>query len=240
VVGGKRIGIYWTTPMEKFLRERCPDLDHYEIEAQFGLEKESFGDLQFLVDFEVNIMPELEKRQELLEELFDREWYHTRHSGKCLSWNIKVYGAQLSDLPEKLMKEYDLDPRFNDRWEETCEENPELFWDLCECALNFVGDKKYRWGDWYAGDEELDKCDYTLWQAGRSGGHLILTEFDNSCIEGKDSLRAASSEWLSKLLTFCESLDEFDPDDALMYEAASYRKRMEDIWSKEKEEEKDC
>jgi len=117
----------------------------------------------------------------IIDYFIDHEKHSSRYNPKYLAWNIKVDDYNLSD---KHYKEFRLDPKWDNRWDEYEERGCDIFSQICQGGLGFVGDKKTRDFDWtvYPGKE----FDYTLWQSGRSGGWLILTMFEDKEMKNFD------------------------------------------------------
>lgn len=190
-----------------------------------------------------------------------KEWFLDREFRSCghgetsgLAWNIKVHSCDTSGHKgsSKVGKEYDK------LWEKYLEGNNEFFYQCCEDGLGFVGDKKYRHWDWAEGLPGLEKCDYELYQAGRSGGWLVLSEFDGVEIDAlKDDVEDLAQHLedyesneqfddaeytlnemegnialLEKLKIFCDSLDKFDATIEWNEQCNFRRSQIEDDWVK--------
>lgn len=129
----------------------------------------------------LNIDIKRQQLKELCDYFMARDFRSLGHDNygnpkKVLCWNIKVCKSDYSGKsgPEPINKKWDT------LWDKHIEERcPNLFWRCCEDGLRFVGDKKTREYSWHEGIPEIEKCDYTLWQDGRSGGWLILEKFDD-------------------------------------------------------------
>lgn len=191
----------------------------------------------------------------LVNEVLNRDFYNPdRHSNKYPEWDVKVHNSDESGKKgeHKISEEYDK------LWEAYVEAREGFFWDCCEYGLGFVGEKGRRDFDWNSGIPEIEKCDYLLHQYGRSGGHIVLEEFDGgktdldifeeiaSCIteakqltaesdydtalELRDELQCVNQTWLKNLLIFCESLDKFDASAEWNYECNYRRSEQEDLW----------
>lgn len=181
-----------------------------------------------------------------------RSYDHGRHRG--LAWNIKVYSNDETGHSgsEKVNSKYDK------LWEKHLKDYECFFNECCEDGLGFVGDSKHRQYDWNEGIPEIEKCGYDLAQVGRSGGWLILSEFDNADIaelknniesfidrleahEANGSLDLAdelldeiednnSISLLEKLKIFCDSLDTFDATKEWNHQCNFRRYNLECAW----------
>lgn len=89
------------------------------------------------------------------------------YSPSVMAWNIKV---RKFDLEPKHYKEFGLHHKLDKQWEMHCKEN-DPFWLCCEDGLRFILE-----GEWtyYPGIESK----YKMYTAGRSGGWLVLDEFE--------------------------------------------------------------
>ena len=205
-----------------------------------------------------DLLKEVEKTKKkyklLINRILDRNFYCPDRGDYCPEWNIKVSGDYSGHSgSEKTDKKWDI------LWEKWLEEHKEnFFWNCCEDGLGFVGDKKTRDYDWHGRIPEIEGCDYELYQAGRSGGHLYLKTFDGqetnkgkfkeiagyldetidietdfSDVEGWigdiDNI-LPGVDWLKKLLMFCESLDRFDATEEWNHQCNYRRSEKEAEW----------
>lgn len=171
---------------------------------------------------------------------------HGNHN-EVLCWNIKVYRADHSGKSgsEPTNKKWDA------LWEEYIEKDDGFFWRCCEAGLGFAGNKKNRDYDWHDGIPEIEKCDYVLQTIGRSGGWLVLEEF-NGYVHNKDDFEEIDTlieccgddyeqdqylceleDRINRLLPlklFCESLDKFNATEEWNHQCNYYRSEKEYEW----------
>jgi len=97
-----------------------------------------------------------------------------------LAWNIKV--NRIDTMGRGYGNPYKNDPKYDDRWEAWLEKHDgEVFEIVCEDALSgLVGKEKQRMFDFFEGhpDPYLDGIHFEMWQAGRSGGWLVLDKIE--------------------------------------------------------------
>lgn len=146
----------------------------------------------------------LESREDIIVALGQHTFHDAggRHDN-CLSWNIKVYDV---DGTGNAYGEEKGDPRYNAAWEaysKTCD----IFNDACEMALQQYTDKAY---STYPGNDQGIYCFQT---AGRSGGHLILTNWDGN-VPSDPGSKAIPLSFYDRL-DFVEWLKEL-PDSSLV------------------------
>ena len=209
------------------------------VEAWFG---ETKGDVSLgsSIYVEVEEQPSAGKLA-LIAYLTGHTAHGDAHQPAHLAWDIKVrfsdntgWGA-LKRHPGGLA----LSHQWDERWEEYLQAHSEAIWErACEDGLTFVGDGKWRHYNWTDGLEGCDGVDYTLWQAGRSGGWLELFTFDGSTVgwsDRADDWLDYDEAWLAKLVVFCKSLDAWDATEEYEWQVACIREQMEDEWDKEKE-----
>jgi len=141
---------------------------------------------------------------EIIDYFVDHDRHSNRHDGSCLAWNIKVRDFWLK---EKHYKEYGLDHKWDNRWDEY-ERTHDVFWSCCEDGLSFVGDAKRRIDNWtvYPGIE----YEYTIWQSGRSGGWLELHEFEGMNMSGFDIIEDLKDIYYTE---YDYELQDADDDD---------------------------
>lgn len=206
------------------------------------------------LEYHLNKIKILSKFTPLKEWFLGREFRSYRNESSGLAWNIKVGSCDTSGHKgsSQLNKDYDK------LWEKYLEDKDEFFYRCCEDGLGFVGDKKHRQWNWNDGIPEIEKCDYELYQAGRSGGWLVLSEFDGVEIAAlKDNVEdfiqqvedyeideqfdcadevldemEGNVDLLEKLEIFCESLDKFDATVEWNEQCNSRRSQIEHDWDK--------
>jgi len=134
----------------------------------------------------------LELRRTKVKDLLE---YLTGHDNHCdgpynprrIAWNIKV-GCNEGNLTDpEIRKEYGLQEKWDERWEEELEVNSNLFYQACDDGLDFVGDTTGKYKPqcpWTT--KEGDEFDYEIWQAGRSGGWLELKSFEGAEVKLSD------------------------------------------------------
>ncbi|AQT06694.1 hypothetical protein A0U91_16970 (plasmid) [Acetobacter persici] len=113
----------------------------------------------------------LESREDIIVAL-GRHSFHDAGGRRdnCLSWNIKVYDF---DATGKAGGEEPTDARYDDAWKAYAYQN-DVFNMACESALLPYVEKEYTT---YPGD---DQGGYEFTTAGRSSGHLVLTNWDGN------------------------------------------------------------
>lgn len=137
-------------------------------------------------------------REEMIVELANHKGYvpaNTWNRGFVVSWDIKLHNT----IDAKNAKGYDLDPNFDEKWDAYLEENGnEVFDDAVSDAL-----RHYREGDYTA--YGVDGVTATFYANGRSGGHLVLSDWSGPTPRGQASCQMAFSdrdeyiEWLKEL-----------------------------------------
>jgi len=139
-----------------------------------------------------------------IEYFEGRKGYFDWHTYWPIAWNIKMYGW------------YDMgkgNEKYDERWDKYLEENPDLFFDLCQDALSgLVGDPQYRYWHFFEGhnDPDLDNTDYSFEQLGRSGGHLVLREWRGySFLDDEPDWSKWDENELRILRKFCAEIDDY-------------------------------
>jgi hypothetical protein len=109
----------------------------------------------------------LKTRDDMIVFLTNHKMYSPSGYGGdwCMAWDINTLHDRL-DLTGKGAEK--TDDRFDGKWKEYLESDPELFGEVCSRAL-----AQFTEGDYstYPGD---DQGQYKFFTAGRSGGHLCL------------------------------------------------------------------
>lgn len=160
---------------------------------------------------------------DLLDYFLGHKTHRQRFEKSRLAWNIKVRWHWLKDHH---YKEHGLDHKWDDKWEEYENSNEYLFGNCCEAGLDFVGDRRTRDCD-FMGEE----TDYSLWQEGRSGGWLVLHDFD-----GTDPLEDIEAITECLYETVDNFIDEITCDEAPKKEIRKCKVCNEDTVSSFEEE----
>jgi hypothetical protein len=118
-------------------------------------------------------------------------WNHPNRGWSPLAWNVKI-GTINWRSPKG---EESLDAGLDDQWNQYVESNSELFYWICEDVA-----RQYLEGEYttYPGD---DQGDWKFCLAGRSGGHLLLSDW-----RGTDFLSSFQNsehwfDWLTSGIT---------------------------------------
>jgi len=186
-------------------------------------------------------MEALEGRKEIIEYLTNHQMHQLDgpYSRYCLAWNIKVSGS-FDTSGKNAGEEFDPDPAFDARWEEYVQTDGDLFWELADSATRHFTDKEYTL---YPG---INQGAYDFAKTGRSGGWLILTEFDGlkvnrlsweSMSEFEDWLQDLTDERLVHLYRLVNQLDyDLSKDrinEEMAYQYAFARENKEEEWAQE-------
>lgn len=176
----------------------------------------------------------LTRRREIIQFLVNHEFHRVDgpHSPFALSWNIKVGGFDSSGKHEGFTP----DTQFDERWNNYVSTNDALFWEEATDAISV-----YTGGD-YTMYEGNPSGSFKFATTGRSGGHMILTEFYGS----KDVRWAHQKDaefWFDELkdddlVALYRLIDQLDvdlkhPEREMEYRYAFHRQQMEEQWSSE-------
>ena len=86
---------------------------------------------------QVRIADSIKLREEL-QEVVDFLAGHDDHGGR-IAWNIKVYD---SDMADEVRKEFNLQERWDSKWEEELEKDYHLFYNASSDGLSWTGDER--------------------------------------------------------------------------------------------------
>jgi hypothetical protein len=177
----------------------------------------------------------------MIVALATHKGYHPmnyNNGGFVVSWDIKVRG-----MTDGKVDGYDHDPKFDQKWDEYLDKDDgSVFNEACEDAL-----RQYVDGDFTAaGDESVTAKFYTN---GRSGGHLVLSEWSGPGPRGwascpmafgdredyVDWLKGLENDDLVKFYALVQTVDEDtrDPTAAVNHGMAFIRQTKEEEWSSE-------
>ncbi|KXV06749.1 hypothetical protein AD930_06520 [Acetobacter malorum] len=118
----------------------------------------------------------LESREDIIVALGQHSFHDAGgQRDYCLSWDIKAYNFDATGKldGEDPVDARPVDARYDDAWEAYVSQ-ADVFSQACENALCMYKEKEYTT---YTGD---DQGDYEFTTAGRSGGHLVLTNWDGN------------------------------------------------------------
>lgn len=114
----------------------------------------------------------LVKKDKILEYLEDAK-YRNWHNPYPISWNIKMYDWSFES--GKCEHGEEVNPKYDEEWEQYLEDTPEFFNWACEDCLGWITDEN----GVVEGhpDPRLAEIPYKMGTTGRSGGWLVLTEY---------------------------------------------------------------
>jgi hypothetical protein len=122
-------------------------------------------------------------RSEMMTYLLRHSFHHidNMYSPLAFSWDIKVYNFnETGDLGEE--NHYNINKDRNEEWAEYLKENENIFYQACSDALSVFTDyridKSLSWRPLGVDDTPQEFCDLEFSVTGRSGGHLVLTDWD--------------------------------------------------------------
>lgn len=153
---------------------------------------------------QVKIVETIKTRDELQEVVDFLAAHDSRYdrSERRIAWNIKVHDY---DLPDEVRKEFSLEKKWDDRWEEALNNDYNILDRACQDGLGFIGDEKSQHYNYIEGheDKDLSTSNYVIWQAGRSGGWLELHSFNGT---GPDihRIRAVSEGGMWSFQEYCD------------------------------------
>ena len=171
----------------------------------------------------------------MITELMNHEVHRDGSFGTFyFSWNARIYSNDDSGTKG----DSEVDPHFDEKWEEYFSENGERIWNnITEDMARYYLEGEYTT---YPGD---DLGDYQFGLQGNSGGNLALREVDginlgfDSISSIQDNLNSLTDEELLKVYKAVKSLDfAVTPDNIAKefeYKLNDYRSRIEDDWRKE-------
>lgn len=173
-------------------------------------------------------------RATVIEYLMDRQsrGYHGRTYRFC--WNVKIYRA---DFGGDSLRQHnaDLDPAFDDRWNDHLENDGYLFTLFSNDAARQINEDE--WCS-YPGD---DQGDWKFNFAGRSGGWIVLEKWRGRDMRNPDADDLAEMD-LDDLTAFYRGIRCADSDFTqakaaaeVEYQAAFYREQLEAEWRAEKD-----
>ncbi len=181
-------------------------------------------------------------REEMIVELANHESYYPMSSwngGFVVSWNIKVHGR----IDAMAVEGYGLDHQYDERWEAVLEEEGEaIFNEAARAELSTFVD-----GDFQVyGFEDVKAKFFTN---GRSGGHLVLHEWDgpksgawancpmafNSREDYADWLKSLKDAELVKFYALVRTVDKdtANPTVNMNHQYAFLRQLREEDWAAE-------
>jgi hypothetical protein len=181
-------------------------------------------------------------REEMIVELANHDAYHPMNSwngGFVVSWNIKVRGK----ISASAVEGYEFDGQFDERWDALLEEEGnEIFEEAASSALSTYLEGYYT----PYGAEDVKAKFFTN---GRSGGHLVLSEWNgpkaggwanfpmafDSRADYTDWLKSLRDEELVKFYALVRTVDQdtSDPTMAMNHQYAFIREMREVDWAAE-------
>ena len=177
----------------------------------------------------------LSDRRDIIKSILGREMHRVDgpYSKVALAWNIKVGGFDTSGHHEGI----EVDPAFDQRWEDHAGSDEYLFVNCCESALRSFLEGEYTLWD---SDKPVDA---KLLTTGRQGGWLVLSEFGGYDItfDSVNDLEECLVEMDdADLVTLYKLVSHLDVDLSrerrfaeMAYQYASERQRMEEEWAQE-------
>lgn len=172
------------------------------------------------------------KSRAAIADFLDRDGRCYHHKRYRFCWDVKAYRADF-DSATMRKRNPDLDPAFDDQWQEWIERNDNAFWDFCEDAARQITD-----GEWcsYPGDDQGD-WDFSF--AGRCGGWIVLEKWRGHNVTDatkEDFLDLDQWPW-KDLVAFYRGIVCADQDfttvkagQEVEHQAAFRRECLEDDW----------
>lgn len=188
----------------------------------------------------------LENRKGIIEFIRDHKVHRIDgpYSRWALAWDIKVPAFDTSG--KNCHDEFKANEAYDARWEKYVETNGELFHEACGAATRQYHDGEY---NLYPG---VNEDSYKFGQTGRSGGWMLLTEFDGfkgyrfsweDLSELEEWLQNLTDDKLVHLYRLVNQLDADLGTDKIRanmeYQFAFLREQQEEQWGQEDDLDED-